>query len=117
MNATNHGIAWLLLRQIGERVESAERDWQTGDALAAMHALAQARRLCGQATAALAGDCLRAAWADVRQRGSAADLDAFFQLVEFAWDALCPACREQAAAGLAETWSDGQPIGPPCRRL
>jgi hypothetical protein len=82
-----------------------------------MRALVQARTLCGQATAALVGYCLRAAWADVRQRGSSADLDAFFQLVEFAWDALCPACRRQALAGLAETWSDGRLMGSPCRRL
>lgn len=116
MTAAAQRQALALLQQVGERVETAEGDWQAGDALAAVRALVQARRLCGQATAALVGYCLRAAWGDVRQRGSAADLAAFFQMVEFAWDALCPACREQAAAGFAETQSDGQLTGPPCRR-
>ena len=104
------------MQQVGERVKTAEAEWQAGDALAAVRALAQARRLCGRATAAVISHCLRTAWADVRQRGSAADLDAFCELVEFAWDALCPAGREQAAAGLAETPSDVQLTGPPCRR-
>ena len=90
--------------------------WLAGVSRAAGRARALARRLCGRATAALISHCLRTAWADVRQRGSAADLDAFCELVEFAWDALCPAGREQAAAGLAETPSDVQLTGPPCRR-
>lgn len=89
------------LKQIGQRVASAEALALAGDSAAAMRALLEARRLGGQATAVLMADCLQQALAGVNspdRRTREASVDEFIRLVDFVETTLCRACRRRVAS-------------------
>jgi hypothetical protein len=86
------------LKQIGQRVATAEALLLTGNHAAAMRALLEARRLGGQATAVLMADCLQRALNGVSssdRRTREASLEEFIRLVDFVESTLCATCRGQ----------------------
>lgn len=98
MNATARAEALSRLKEIEKRLQRADERLSAGDTLAAIRALAEARRLARQTTVTLVTHCLRAVWADATsndvQRREAC-LEELVRLVSFAESALCPACRGQ----------------------
>jgi hypothetical protein len=103
MIETTRREALTLLQQAGERIKTAERALQAGNGPAILRELAAAKWSSGKAAAALLADCLRAIWADACDSDPLARerrLDELNHLIDFAWTALCPACRRHAAAGL-----------------
>jgi hypothetical protein len=94
-----------LLKQIGQRVATAEALASADDPVAAMRTLLAARHLGGQATAVLMADCLQQALAGVNspdRRTREASVDEFIRLVDFVESTLCVKCRRRVAARLKE---------------
>ena len=92
-----------ILQALLKQVVAAETLLSQGDDPATMRSLLKARRLGGQATAAVIANCLRQAFAAAdsadrytREQG----LDEFFRLIAFVESTLCPTCRRRVAAKL-----------------
>jgi hypothetical protein len=90
--------ALRILGELEEQIKSAERMLLAGEDLSAIRILLAARRMGGEASASLIGDCLRtASWKVVqgdlqdRLRGK----ESFARMIEFALLALCSECRQQ----------------------
>jgi hypothetical protein len=93
------------LKQIGQRVATAEALLSAGQHAAAIKTLLEARRLGGQATAVLMADCLQQVLAGISspdRRTREASVDEFIRLVDFVESTLCATCRRRVAARLKE---------------
>ncbi len=90
-----------LLKQIGQRIATAEALTSSDDPAAAMRTLLAARHLGGRATAVLLADCLQQALQGVRspdRRMREASVDEFIRLADFAETTLCRTCRRRVAS-------------------
>ncbi len=89
------------LKQISQRIATAEALTSADDPAAAMRTLLAARHLGGRATAVLLADCLQQALQGVRspdRRMREASVDEFIRLADFVDTTLCRTCRRRVAA-------------------
>jgi hypothetical protein len=90
------------LRAMLEETAQAQQLVSTGQAIPAMRALLRAKRLGRQSIAALLGGCLGA----VAAQADEASLARLMELIGFAQQVLCPACRSEAG----KRWKEAEDV-------
>jgi hypothetical protein len=102
MKDTRRDEAIKHLHAMLKETVQAEELVSTGQAIHAMQALFRARRLGKQSIAALLGGCLSAA----ESRADQASLSRLAELIGFAQQALCPACRSE----VGKKWKEAKDV-------
>jgi len=87
-----------------EETTQAQQLVSTGQAIPAMQALLQAKRLGRQSIADLLGGCLRA----TALQADEASNERLMELIGFAQQSLCPGCRSE----IGKRWKDAEDFGP-----
>jgi len=90
------------LRAMLEETAQAEQLVSTGQAIPAMRVLLRARHLGKEAIAALMGGCLSTAASQADQ----ASLSRLVELIGFAQQVLCPACRSE----VGKKWKEAKDV-------
>lgn len=94
--------AILELRAMLDETMQARDLTADGQSIPAMQALLRAKRLGKQSIAALLGSCLRAA----TEQADDASLSRLRELLGFAQQALCPACRSE----VGKKWKESEDV-------